>query len=332
MTKTKVAILGAGAMGSALATPLRRNGHEVALWGTHLDDHLIGACREGRPHPRTGVPLAEGTQLYDSGSLQQSLNGAEAIVIAVASQGVETVLRLAAPYLRGTETLLLTSKGFSTAVLKDHGKDLPLIAVAGPCKANEVAGGRPTATCFASTDITLAQRWGNVFRTHDYQPVSSADERGVEVCAAMKNVYAISLGFAEGLSSDGGEPWHNLQAALFAQAVKEMGYIAGLSGGEVDTAFGLAGVGDLKVTGLSGRNKVYGSRLGSGEAAHDALTSMQAAEQTVEGVPASGLGSRYAQQLGADMDTDLPLLKAVDRLVAGRPSPLTALKAAALSI
>jgi len=110
----RVAVLGAGAMGSALATPLRAAGFEVALWGTWLDDHLLAACRAGEPHPRTGVPLADGTALYDSHHLGDALDGADLGVVAVASVGVIEVARRAlAAGLARTRAVLLTSKGFA---------------------------------------------------------------------------------------------------------------------------------------------------------------------------------------------------------------------------
>ena len=105
----------------------------------------------------------------------------------------------------------------------------------------------------------------------------------------MKNVYAIALGVADGLQEAHGRPYHDLKAATFAQAVRELVVLTELLGGRAATATGLAGVGDLEVTGLSGRNKVYGQRLGRGEPAADALAAMAAAEQTVEGVPAARL-------------------------------------------
>ena len=82
-----ITILGAGAMGSALATPLRAAGWETRLWGTWLDDHLLDACEAGKPHPRTNVPLAEGTKLYRAAQLAEALDGADAVILSVATAG-----------------------------------------------------------------------------------------------------------------------------------------------------------------------------------------------------------------------------------------------------
>ncbi|MFV0427253.1 MAG: NAD(P)H-dependent glycerol-3-phosphate dehydrogenase [Beutenbergiaceae bacterium] len=325
----KVTILGAGAMGSALATPLRANGHEVALWGTWLDDHFLADYAQGGPHPGTKEPMAAGTQVYSSDQLEAALTNADAVIVAVASVGVTRVSELAAPHLPSSAIVAMVSKGFhrggdgriglmTEAVRQGLGRpDLPVVAVGGPVKANEVAAGRATATIYAAHDQQVAERMVELIRTVDYRPQASDDEPGVETAAPMKNVYAIAIGIADGLESATGVPWHNLRSALFAQAVGEISAFAGPLGGRPETVFGLAGVGDLEVTGVSGRNKVFGARLGSGESATQALEAMAQAGQTVEGVAATALAVELADQLDLDLDQDLPLLAAVRRVLDG---------------
>ncbi|HEY5879896.1 MAG TPA: 2-dehydropantoate 2-reductase N-terminal domain-containing protein [Nakamurella sp.] len=340
-----VTILGAGAMGSALATPFRQAGWSVRLWGTWLDDHLLAACRAGLPHPRTKVPLASGTELFDHPDLLAALNGAELVVIAVASVGVEEVVRRAAPGLADARAVLLTSKGFAPdeqgriellpaaarRVAAAQGVQLPpIVAVGGPCKANEVAAGRATAAVFAAENASLAKDIARSVATAGYRAQPMGDECGVEMCAPMKNVYAIALGIADGLGDQGGEPWHDLKAAAFARAVQEMIELSALVGGRADTAYGLAGVGDLEVTALSGRNSVYGARIGRGEGAAQALEEMAAAEQTVEGVPAAELAAILVDQRAPGLWPRLPLLAAVRDIIRGAADPQARLIAAAL--
>ena len=327
-----VTILGAGAMGSAMATPLRTAGWDVRLWGTWLDDHLIDACERGEPHPRTKVPLAEGTTLFRSGDLEQALDGAELVICAVASVGVPKVIEMALPGIAKAEALALCSKGFCPddegriQLLPDTIRRIvdaagvripPIVAIGGPCKANEVAEGKPTATIYGSIDADLVTRLAKEISTDVYRIEATTDEAGVEVCAPMKNVYAISLGVSDGLEEGTGFPHHNLKAATFAQAVREMSLLSVRLGGRPETAYGLAGCGDLEVTGLSGRNKVYGVRIGRGEGAKEALAAMEAAEQTVEGVPAAGLATSLVEQSAADITDQLPLLGAVNAILAG---------------
>ncbi len=344
-SRGRVTVLGAGAMGSALATPLRGAGWDVALWGTWLDDDLLAACRAREPHPRTGVPLAEGTRLYDSDHLADALEGADLVVLAVASVGVIEVARLALDGLVRARAVLLTSKGFSPAddgrvrLLPDALRDLaaahaaelpPVIAVGGPCKANEVAAARWTAAIFGCRERAVAEEVAAGVRTDAYRAAVTDDEPGVEICAPMKNVYAIALGAADGLQERYDEPYHDLKAATFAQALGEMTVLAGMVGARPETASGLAGAGDLEVTGLSGRNKVYGSRIGRGERPSDALEAMEAAEQTVEGVPAARFARELVDQRDAAAWDELPLLRAVLAILDDDPDPVARVVAAVL--
>ncbi|MGT2425027.1 NAD(P)H-dependent glycerol-3-phosphate dehydrogenase [Amnibacterium kyonggiense] len=276
---TTVTILGAGAMGSALATPLRARGHAVRLWGTWLDDHLLDAVEAGRPHPRTGVPVPEGVEPIRSGELDRALDGADVVVLATSSEGVEPVITRAAPAIARIGLLAVTSKGLLpdaagavqilptciSGLFSAAGLAVPaIVAIGGPCKANEVAAGRPTATVYGSTDLEAALRVGRLAQTDAYRVEPTADVIGLEVSAPLKNVYAIALGYADGLAERTGEPWHDLKSAVFAQAVREMAAVSEALGGTSATVFGLAGTGDLQVTGLSGRNRVYGARIGAG--------------------------------------------------------------------
>jgi glycerol-3-phosphate dehydrogenase (NAD(P)+) len=340
---TTVAILGAGAMGSALATPAAAAGNRVRLWGTWLDGELLAELRAGRPHPRTGVPLAPGVGLHDPGDLAAALDGADLVAVAIGSDGVlEVVGRAAAAGLGPGTPLLLCTKGFGRR--PDGTVDLlpplvaavvpaacPVVAVGGPCKANEVAAGRPTAAVFAGADRAVVARCARALTTPAYRVACSGDLVGVEAAAAAKNVYAIAVGICHGLTEAGGEPWHDLAAATFTRAVAEMRRLAAALGGREETVLGLAGLGDLEVTSLSGRNRVFGARVGRGEPPGQALAAMAAAGQTVEGVPAARLALELASSVGMGRDpAGLPLLAAVNRVLDGAPDPAAELAAAVL--
>lgn len=335
-----ITILGAGAMGSGICTPLRKAGWEVRLWGTWLDDHLLDACEAGKPHPRTNVKLAEGVKLYRSAQLQEALEGAEVILMAVASIGVPKVLEMALNGIGKASALWLTSKGFSPdgegkiLLLPDAIRCIadqfnvalpPIVAIAGPVKANECAEGKPTATIFGCKDLSVSRTYAREACTDVYSIEATDDEVGVEICAPMKNVYAIALGVADGLEEGTGFPHHNLKAAIFTQAVKEMSILGQAIGAKPETAYGLPGVGDLEVTGLSGRNKVYGARIGRGESAKEALAEMDRLEQTVEGVPAAGLAKLLVEQSAPQVKERLPLLYAINELLAGTSTPVVEL-------
>ncbi|MDO5719238.1 MAG: glycerol-3-phosphate dehydrogenase [Actinomycetaceae bacterium] len=333
-----ITVLGAGAMGSALCTPVADAGWDVRLWGTWLDDHLIDACEAGKPHPRTKVPLAQGVKLYRVAELDKALEGADVVVMAVASVGVPKITEMALEGIAQAKALWLTSKGFCAdergniqllpdairgiAAAAGHPHLPPIVAIAGPVKANECAARKPTATIFGCRDYDTSTRYARTARTDHYCIEPSGDEIGVEICAPMKNVYAIALGISDGLEEATGIPHHNLKAATFTQAVREMSILGQAMGAQAETAFGLAGVGDLEVTGLSGRNKVYGVRLGRGEAPDEALAEMERLEQTVEGIPAAGLAEKYVSQQAPNLIEELPLLGAVNAILKGSDQPV----------
>ena len=301
-----ITVLGAGAMGSAICTPLADAGWDVRLWGTWLDDHLLDAIERGENHPRTNQPFAQGVTLYRSSELNEALAGADTVIVSVASVGVEQVVKMALP-------------DSIRRIAADEGYDNlpPIIAVAGPVKANECAAREPTATIFGCKDLDVAIKYARAIRTDNYAIEATDDETGVEICAPMKNVFAIALGIADGLQEKTGVPHHNLKAATFNEAVREMSILGTSQGTNETTAFGLPGVGDLEMTGLSGRNKFYGVRIGRGEGPKEALEEMARLEQTVEGVPAAGLAQKFVDQHAPELREQLPLMNAVIDVLSG---------------
>lgn len=266
-------------------------------------------------------------------ALDEALEGADTVIVSVASVGVEQVVKMALPGIVKADALMVTSKGFLEfdngdalllpnsirRIAADEGYDNlpPIIAVAGPAKANECAAREPTATIFGCKDLDVAIKYARAIRTDNYAIDATDDETGVEICAPMKNVFAIALGIADGLQEKTGVPHHNLKAATFNEAVREMSILGTSQGANEMTAFGLPGVGDLEVTGLSGRNKFYGVRIGRGEGPKEALEEMARLEQTVEGVPAAGLALKFVEQHAPELRDQLPLMNAVIDVLSG---------------
>jgi glycerol-3-phosphate dehydrogenase (NAD(P)+) len=165
-----VAVLGAGAMGSALTTPASTS-NQVRLWGTWLDGEILAALRGGRPHPRTGAEVDRRVELLDAAALAEAVEGAAVVVLAISSDGVLDVLRRAAGHLRPGTIVPFVTKGFGRdergmvqllpgllegALPPELRGRCPFVAVGGPCKANEVAAGRPTAAVYAARDPAVA--------------------------------------------------------------------------------------------------------------------------------------------------------------------------------
>jgi glycerol-3-phosphate dehydrogenase (NAD(P)+) len=314
----RVTVLGAGYMGSAMATVARRRGHDVRLWGTWLDDAMLEPCERGEAHPRLKLRL-EGIALFRAPRLAEALEGAELLVHAVNSEGAVPVMTRAAPHLPDVPVLSVT-KGLLESprsgrmdrvdvVVSEHlGRPVRFVHAAGPAKAMEVARGVLTWMHFAGAPADAApcaramEGGGLVVTTTD-------DVAGAELCSALKNAYATGLGLWDGHV---GPDAHDARAACFTQAILEMGRLVAAAGGRAETVHGPAGVGDLHVTAAAGRNRAFGERVGRGKPARQVAAEMLAAGELTEGYPAIATASRFARERGV---TGLPLLEALHAVV-----------------
>lgn len=289
----RIAILGAGMMGTALAWPLVDRGHAVRLIGTHLDREIIDSIARTRRHPGLDLTIPDPIEAFPIDALGRALSDADGVVLGVSSAGV----RWAGHALRPHRCLpiLMVSKGLEwnqseLRVLPDvlldalgsepHPTDP--VAIAGPCIAGELARRVATSVLFAGRDSATNQRWAEWIRGPYYRVWTTEDLIGAEVCAAMKNAYAMGVALASGIhESRGGTPGsiaqHNYEASVFAQSIWEMQKIIALLGGNPAVAAGLAGVGDLNVTCNGGRTGRFGQALGRGIGLDAAIASMQGA-------------------------------------------------------
>ncbi len=331
-----IAILGAGDMGTALCTPAAANGHDVRLWGTHLDREIVAALRAGQPHPRLGVPVPDGVSVFRDDEEEGAIGAADVVLFAISSVGVRAIAARFASWLPRVPLVMTVAKGFDpdpaggpplllTDVIAER-TGSPIVGVGGPSKANEVARGVPTAVVYAGDGAAPAEA-AALFRYDTYRVETSGDLVGVEIAAAMKNAYAIALAVADGLELATGAPHHNLRAALFPRAVAEMGRFAAALGGRAETVAGLAGAGDLQVTITSGRNRLLGERVGAGEPGPDAVRSLREAGITIEGYDALGFGRGLAATLcdATGEPLQLPLLDALWRVLHLGDPPLETL-------
>lgn len=151
-----------------------------------------------------------------------------------------------------------------------------IVYVSGPSIARELAHRLATAVVYSSTNVSLAERAKREFETEYYRVAVSDDVIGAELSASLKNVYAIAIGWFDGLAKRaGGLEMNNAKSAFFAQAVREMAYIVDVMGGRRETVYGLSGVGDLMVTASGGRNGMLGMLIGGGLPVAKALEEMK---------------------------------------------------------
>jgi len=288
----KVAILGAGVMGTAVSWPLTDNGYAVNLIGTHLDHDIIQSCRDKRIHPRLKRTIPEQVTPFFIEEIEVGLEGAAFIVSGVNSLGVRWIGEKLAQHVNPGDRVIGITKGLEA---KEDGQlvilpelmrqqfpasireEVTLLAVGGPCIAGELAGRRQSCVYFGSRDFDAAQELADIFRTDYYHVRATNDIQGLEISVALKNAYALGVGIAAGvLEASGGVDhagayMHNLSAALFARGASEIYYILDRLGLNTDFAYGLPGVGDLFVTSMGGRSVTLGKLLGMGKTFSEAL-------------------------------------------------------------
>jgi len=278
-----ISIIGAGMMGTALCWPLVDNGHTVRLVGTPLDEEIIAGIRQIGLHPRLSRHIPEQVQAFDHTQISAALEGAEIVASGVSSFGVPWFIEAVGPFLKPEVPVIAVTKGLvdgpdgSLQILPRYiDEHLPaeisgqisLNAIGGPCIAHELAARRQTAVVFCGQDANVLERLQLVFQTSYYHIWTSMDMVGVEVCAALKNAYALGVGLVVGMfekiGPDGLAQMYNPQAALFAQSCLEMRHFLELLGGSVENIAWLPGAGDLYVTVFGGRTVRMGRLLGTG--------------------------------------------------------------------
>ncbi len=335
-----VTIVGAGMMGSALCWPLRDNGMEVRLVGTPLDDDIIRSILGTGMHPTLQRTVPDGVAATYCDDLPRALKGADLIVSGVSSFGTDWFARTVGPLLHPEVPVIAVTKGL--AIQPDgHFQPLPLYideqlpeisrgkislnAIGGPCIAHELAARRETCVVFAGRDLQTLNKIRSLFSTSYYHIWTSTDLHEVEICAALKNAYALALGMAIGMfdtaGRDGLAEMYNPQAALFAQSCREMGLLLKSQGRKEEYALGLPGVGDLYVTVYGGRTLRLGRLLGQGVSFRDAMQRMAGVTlESVETVNQVAGAIPQLERAGLIGAGQLPLMKMLDEAIRlGRP-------------
>jgi glycerol-3-phosphate dehydrogenase (NAD(P)+) len=310
-------VVGAGAMGTALAVHCLRAGTPASLLATEFDDAVVDAHRRGFQHPALGVPIPTGVDCIEADKWESPLARAEFVVVAVSSHGIREVVRRAAPMAAPDATWIVATKGWDEHTLQSCSEVVDsavpagssVASLGGPALAPELVAGVPTAIVCASRDAEVRARVRALLEAPSLFVATTNDVPGVETAAAYKNVAAIAVGMCEGLSERQTESvfvhgYANTRAAVFAAGVLEMTRLGTSLGGRAETMLGLAGAGDLYVTCLGGRNARFGRLLGSGETADQAMSVIGS---TVEGVGATHAALAIARR----ESIPLPIARAV---------------------
>ena len=303
---SRIAVMGSGAWGTALAISLaRRGGHQIALWSYAKD--VAASMRDRRENTQflPGFRIPETVSICEDAA--EALPGAEIVISVTPSQFVRTSYEGFAPHLRPGQLLVSATKGLEDEtclrmtqvigeVLAGRGMQLPCGVLSGPSFAQEVAAGAPTAVTIASAAPDLAARIQREFSSSTLRLYTNEDVVGVELGGSLKNVIAIAAGIVAGLDLG-----YNSNAALVTRGIAEITRLAVACGGHRETLAGLSGVGDLVLTctGSLSRNRTVGMGLGQGRKIDHILAGLEG--RVAEGVrttsAALGLARRYAVEM-----------------------------------
>jgi glycerol-3-phosphate dehydrogenase (NAD(P)+) len=298
---SRIAVIGAGSWGTALAVSLaRRGGHELCLWA-HSPAHAAELTETGenlRYLPGFILPMG----IHITSRLVQSIEGADIILCVTPSQHLRAVMTEIAPALKPRQILLSASKGIEektflrmSQVMKEHG-DNPIGTLGGPSFAQEVAAGMPTAITIATDDPLLGKSLQDDFTSSSLRVYRNEDVTGTELGGALKNVIALAAGIVTGL-----ELGSNSAAALITRGIAEITRLAVACGGRRDTLAGLSGVGDLVLTctGSLSRNRTVGVELGKGRKLPEIIAGLngKVAEGVRSTTAALGLAARYGVEM-----------------------------------
>jgi glycerol-3-phosphate dehydrogenase (NAD(P)+) len=318
----KIAILGNGGFGTAMALTLERAAHVVSVWGhDHVYTAQVAATRQN-PRYLDGVTLPDAIRV--SSDAAAVLDRAGVVLVAVPTQHVRSVLTGVAAHVPGGVPIVSLAKGLeqqsgerpSQVVVDVCGGAGRVFALSGPSHAEEIARQQPTTVVVAGDDDAVLQQVQAALQTDRFRVYRNHDLLGVELCGALKNVMALAAGIADGLGYG-----DNAKAAILSRGLVEMQRYGLACGADPRTFFGLAGVGDLAVTAFSrhGRNRAFGERIGRGETLDEALA---ASPKVAEGVWTARVVVREADRLGVEM----PIATAVARVLYEGLPPETAVR------
>ena len=258
----KILIIGSGAMGAAFSIPLIENNHKVTLSEPYNLKLLKKLSLKKKFHPALKINLPKKLVIQKFSSDILSFKW-DLIVIAVSSIGIGFISEYLKNFKKTTPILVLT-KGLKfdknkiitmTEQIKKNNKRLNISALKGPCLAKELSRKVKSYTVVANKNIKIAKNIGSIISTNFYKTEYSTDVRGVEFSSAIKNIYSMIIGSGQG---------NNTSSALFRKSIDEMEYLIKFFKGNIKTVYGLAGLGDLYVSAVGGRNSKMGEYLGKG--------------------------------------------------------------------
>lgn len=313
MTSSKMAILGAGNLGTTLALMMCEKGHSVALWT--IEDDVAEAIQQGRENHRYLPGHYIPPEIKVSLELDEALHDVEVVALAVPSHAVRRVASLIAPHLAPGIIIVDFAKGLEVETGLRMSQviegELPpemkngIAAVSGPSIASELVRKLPTAVEISSHDTHSSQRIKEILETPFFRLYVNEDLAGVELGGVFKNVYAIGAGICDGLKMG-----VNTKASIITKSLEELSTLGSALGAHPLTFMGLSGLGDLIVTCSSehSRNRRFGEKIGRGVSSE---TAQQEIGQVIEGIRAT----KVAHKVGKECQLTLPIVEQIYRVL-----------------
>ncbi|SDB91378.1 glycerol 3-phosphate dehydrogenase (NAD(P)+) [Pelagirhabdus alkalitolerans] len=315
----KVAVLGAGSWGTALAMVLHQNGHEVRLW-THDEDH---AKRINKTHQNSdylnNIQLPQDLVAYSD--LTKAIDQVSAIVLVLPTKAIRPVCQQLKGVLTHQVTLIHGTKGIepdtfkrvSEMIEEELPKDLygEVVVLSGPSHAEEVSVFQPTTVSATSSDVAKSVHTQDLFMNERFRVYTNQDVLGVELGGALKNIIALGAGISDGLGYG-----DNAKAALVTRGLAEIARLGTAMGADPLTFVGLTGIGDLIVTSTSihSRNWKTGHMLAKGESLEEILDKMG---MVVEGVRTA----KAAYQLAEERKIEMPITTGIYKILFEKADP-----------
>lgn len=320
--RAPIAIIGAGAWGTALALVLAKKGHAVRMW--EYFSEYAEKLRTTRENSKflPGITIPDSVAITND--LKEAITGCEIAVLVVPSQTMRSVVRKINSLDNTLKIMVTASKGveketlarMSEVISDEMDKAVQVCSLSGPSHAEEAARELPTTVVAASKDCETAKVVQDLFMTDYFRTYTSEDIVGVELGGSLKNVIALAAGVVDGLGLG-----DNAKAALLTRGLAEMSRLGKALGAEAGTFAGLSGMGDLIVTCTSrhSRNRRVGEEIGRGRTLKEVLDEM---EMVVEGVETAKSVHLLAERSGVDM----PIAGQVHRILFENTSAKLAVK------